>query len=121
MSDAKRIATTYIDTWNAADESQRQRLLQQHWTDDATYVDPLIRGAGAQQISGLVGAVQARFPGFRFALTGTPNGHGDYVRLSWSLGPDGSDAPIEGSDVVHLRDGKIASVIGFIDRAPAAA
>jgi len=121
MSDATRIATTYIDTWNAADEAQRRRLFQQHWTDDATYVDPLMRGAGAQQISGLVGAVHERFPGFRFALTGTPNGHGDYVRLSWSLGPDGRDAPIEGSDVVQLRDGKIAGVVGFIDNAPAAA
>src|SRR5262245_52086325 len=83
MSDVTRIATTYIDTWNADDETQRRRLLRQHWTDDATYVDPLMRGAGAQQISGLVGAVHERFPGFRFALIGTPNGHGDYVRLSW--------------------------------------
>ena len=61
----------------------------------------------------------SRFPGFRFTLLGTPDGHGDYVRLAWALGPDGSPAPIEGSDVVTLEGGRIRRVIGFIDRAPA--
>ncbi|MGE5115216.1 MAG: nuclear transport factor 2 family protein [Betaproteobacteria bacterium] len=121
MHDAAAIARTYVDTWNEPDEARRRSMLSRHWTEDASYVDPLMRGEGAAQISGLVGAVQQRFPGFRFALTGTPNGHGDVVRLSWSLGPAGAEPPIEGSDVVVLRDGRIRSVIGFIDRAPAAA
>ena len=79
-----------------------------------------MRADGTVQVAGLVAAVQQRFPGFRFALTGTPDGHGEFVRLSWSLGPEGGAAPIEGSDVVELRDGRIGRVIGFIDRAPAA-
>ena len=87
MHDAAAIARTYVDTWNEPDEARRRSMLSRHWTEDASYVDPLMRGEGEAQISGLVGAVQQRFPGFRFALTGTPNGHGDVVRLSWSLGP----------------------------------
>jgi hypothetical protein len=120
MLDATRIARSYIDTWNEAAAEPRRSLLGSHWTDDASYVDPLMRASGPQQIGELVAAVHQRFPGFRFRLTGTPNGHGDYVRLSWSLGPDRGEPPIEGSDVVCLRDGKIHAVIGFIDRAPAA-
>ena len=120
MTDAAAIARHYIDTWNEPDEARRRALLARHWSEDASYVDPLMRADGTVQVAGLVAAVQQRFSGFRFALTGTPDGHGEFVRLSWSLGPEGGAAPIEGSDVVELRDGRIGRVIGFIDRAPAA-
>ena len=119
MSDHQVIAQAYMATWNETDATKRQALLKQHWADTARYVDPLMSAHGAEQISGLVAAVHTRFPGFRFTLTGTPNGHGRYLRLSWSLGPAGAEPPVEGSDVVVLEDGRIAEVIGFIDRAPA--
>ena len=121
MFDPKSVAQAYLETWNEPDEDLRRSLLSQHWTATATYVDPLMRAEGTQQIAGLVGAVQQRFPGFRFRPSGTPDGHGDYVRLSWTLGPFGGEPPIEGSDVVILRDGRISQVIGFLDRAPAMA
>jgi hypothetical protein len=120
MLEPLSIATAYLDTWNQRSAAQRQALLDRHWNDDARYVDPLMSGHGTTQIGGRMAAVQQRFPDYRFALLGKPDGHGDYVRLSWSLGPDAGEAPIEGSDVVRLRDGRIAEVIGFIDRAPAA-
>jgi hypothetical protein len=112
------IARAYLDTWNETDPAKRQSLLKKYWADEATYVDPLMSAEGSEKISSLVGAVHQRFPGFRFKLTGTPNGHGKYVRLSWSLGPDGAEPPIEGSDVVVADAGQIRQVIGFIDRAP---
>jgi hypothetical protein len=120
MSQPQNIAQAYIDTWNALDDTQRQQLMARHWADDARYVDPMMQGDGPTQIASLVGAVHQRFPGFRFRLTGTPDGYGDVVRLSWSLGPEDGEAPIEGSDVVCLSDGRIRRVIGFIDRVPAA-
>ena len=121
MSDPLAIATRYLDTWNETDPERRRRRLAEGWTDDARYVDPLMSGRGAAEIDGLIGAVHARFPGFRFAVVGAPNGHGDHARFSWSLGPAGAEPPIEGSDVVALRDDKIADVIGFLDRVPAPA
>jgi hypothetical protein len=120
MSDPVTVARAYLDTWNETDDERRRSLLRQHWTNDACYADPLMRGEGEAHIAGLVAAVHQRFPGFRFRLLGTPSGHGEYVRLAWSLGPQGSEPPIEGSDVVVLQDGRIRQVIGFIDRAPAA-
>jgi hypothetical protein len=118
MLEPLAIANAYLDTWNQRSGAQRQALLERHWSDDARYVDPLMAGRGPAQIDGLMAAVQQRFPDYRFTLLGRPDGHGDYVRLSWSLGPVAGEAPIEGSDVVRLRDGKIHEVIGFIDRAP---
>ncbi len=120
MSNPAAIASAYLATWNETDATKRLSLLTTHWTGDASYVDPLMGAEGIAQISGLVGAVHERFPGFRFELTGTPNGHGRYVRLAWTLGPEGAEPPIEGSDVVLLDEGRIGQVIGFIDRAPAA-
>ncbi|HSC63703.1 MAG TPA: nuclear transport factor 2 family protein, partial [Caldimonas sp.] len=98
MSDPLAIASRYLATWNETDAQRRRRLLAETFTDDAGYVDPLMSGSGAAQLDGLIGGVHARFPGFRFAVLGTPDGHGDHVRFSWSLGPAGAEAPIKGSD-----------------------
>jgi hypothetical protein len=121
MTEPTSIAIQYLQAWNETDPDRRARLLREHWADDARYVDPLMRGEGLQQIDALIAGVHARFPGFRFALAGAPDGHGEHVRFSWSLGPAGSEPPIAGSDVVELRDGRIARVVGFLDRVPATA
>ena len=119
MTNPRNIAERYIALWNEADADIRRDLLAQHWTEDATYVDPLMAGTGTAEIDGLVAGVKARFPSFAFKLIGNPDGHGDHVRFSWTLGPgDFADAPIEGTDIVRLRDGRIYSVTGFLDRMP---
>ena len=119
MFDPTSVAQAYLETWNESDEDLRRSLLSKHWAATATYVDPLMHGEGTHQIASLVGAVHQRFPGYRFRPSGNADGHGDYVRLSWTLGPAEGEPPIEGSDVVILRDGRISQVIGFLDRAPA--
>ena len=117
--DATRTAHAYLNAWNATDPVQREQALARDWSTDARYVDPLMRGDSAADIHALIGALQAKFPGYRFQLLGTPDGHGEHVRLRWALGPDGQDAPIEGSDYIRLKDGRIHEVIGFLDRVPA--
>jgi hypothetical protein len=121
MSNAAAVAQAYLDTWNEPNPTRRAELLGQHWAPQAQYVDPLMAGVGHAQISALVDAVHQRFPGFRFRLAGVPDGHGDHLRLAWTLGPDGAPPPIEGSDTVQLHQGRIAQVVGFIDKAPAGA
>jgi len=119
MIDPRTIADRYIALWNEADAGTRRELLAQGWTEDATYVDPLMAGTGPAEIDGLVAGVKARFPSFAFKLIGNPDGHGDHIRFSWTLGPgDFADAPIEGTDFVRLSNGRIQSVTGFLDRMP---
>ncbi len=119
MSDFHTIAENYIRLWNETEPSRRERLLTDGWAREATYTDPLASVSGHEQISALVGNVQQRFPGFKFTLTRAPDGYGDHLRFGWSLGPTNAEPPIEGSDVVTIRNGRIASVIGFLDKVPA--
>ena len=115
------VADAYLAAWNEVDPARRAALLRTGWTEDARYVDPLMHGEGLDTIGALIGAVHARFPGFRFERLGAADGHGEHVRFAWSLGPTGAEPPIKGSDVVELADGRIRRVIGFLDQVPAGA
>lgn len=121
MNDASTIAETYIALWNEADATVRMGLLDRYWSEDATYVDPIMSGAGHAQVNALIAGVHERFPDFRFSLIGTPDGYDSHVRFAWGLGPEGADAPIKGSDVVRIEDGRLKAVIGFLDQVPATA
>ncbi|MET0529448.1 MAG: nuclear transport factor 2 family protein [Microvirga sp.] len=120
MTDATSIATRYIALWNETDADRRQALLADLWTEDGTYIDPLMQGSGHSQIDALISAVHQRFPTFRFALLCQPDGNGNNVRFSWQLGPEGADGPIKGTDFVTLDNGRLKEVVGFLDQVPAA-
>ena len=119
MLEARKIAEQYIKVWNETDDAIRRHMFRSSWTDDARYVDPLATASGPQEISAMIGGVQQRFAGFKFKLSGAPNGHNEHIRFSWIFRPPDADPPIEGSDVLSLRDRRIAQVIGFLGRVPA--
>ena len=121
MSDPKTLAERYIAAWNETDPGRRRALIGGLWTEDASFVDPVMQGEGHDGINAVIAGVQGRFPGFRFALIGAPDGFGDYLRLSWGLGPAGADAPLKGADFMAVRDGRLATVTGFFDQVPAPA
>jgi hypothetical protein len=109
----------YLATWNETDTAARRALLAEHWTEDASYTDPLVQVTGRDAIDATIAAVQAQFPGFVFAPGSTVDAHHDQARFTWTLGPAGTDAPIVGFDVVVSdEDGRIATVLGFLDRVP---
>jgi hypothetical protein len=119
--DAADVAQRYIALWNETDAARRQQMLDTGWAPDAHYVDPMMQASGRDAISALVGGVHQRYPGFRFALAGNADAHGDNVRFSWTLGPSGADDLIQGTDFVQLEAGKLRSVTGFLDKVPAGA
>lgn len=112
------IAETYIAAWNETDAAVRRAMIADTWTADATYIDPLAAVAGHEGVDALIAGVQERFPDFRFALIGQPDGHGEHVRFSWGLGPDGAEAPIKGTDYVRVEGGRLKMVTGFLDQVP---
>lgn len=87
--DPQDIAARYIACWNERDPERRRALLHALWTEDATYIDPLMRSDGREGIGALIKGVQARFPDYRFVVTGRPDGHADRVRFTWALGSVG--------------------------------
>jgi len=121
MTNIQNIATNYIELWNERAADRRRDMLKANWTDDASYIDPLMSGDGRDGVDALIAGVQQRFPEFKFRLLGEPNGFGDHLRFSWGLGPDGGDSPIKGTDFAVLSDGRIRSITGFLDQVPAGA
>ena len=118
MSQAITVAERYIAAWNEKDPAARRDALSAQWARSAVYRDPIAHAEGLDAIDSMIAGVQTRFPAFRFALKHPATGYGDIVRLAWSLGPKLGEAPIEGSDVVVLAEGKIKEVIGFLDKVP---
>jgi SnoaL-like domain len=119
MSDPAAIARRYIEAWNEKDAPRRRALIADLWADDAVFRDPIMAGDGHDGVDAVIAGVQARFPDFRFNLIGQADGFGDFVRLSWGLGPEGGDAPLKGTDFGRLEGGRLKTVTGFFDQAPA--
>jgi hypothetical protein len=111
------VVDTYLAAWNERDDDRRRELVADTWTDDGTYLDPLMSGAGVEQITAMIGAAQAQFPGHRFTLSAGPDTHNDVVRFSWSLAA--GDGPVAaGQDfAVMAPDGRFRTVTGFLEAA----
>ncbi len=121
MRDFSDLVSKYIEAWNETDAGPRRDLIAEIWASDGRYVDPLADVAGPGQIDGLIGAVQTQFPGLRFRLAGPVDAHHDQARFTWELAPDGADAVVVGFDVARRdEDGRLALVLGFLDKVPAA-
>lgn len=119
--DPATIAGAYLAVWNEADDVRRRDLLEQGWAADARYVDPLMQGEGREGIACMIEVARLQFPGHAFALAGQPDGHGAYVRFSWTLASTSVGTSVGGgTDLVRLDDeGRIAEVVGFVDGAVA--
>ena len=91
------------------------------YTEDSRYIDPMAAAEGREAITATIAAVQQQFPGFVFRLAGPVDGHHNQARFTWELGPAGGPAPIVGFDVaVTDETGRIQTVLGFLDKVPAA-
>jgi hypothetical protein len=122
MSMFEDLAQRYIDTWNETDPTARRAAVDQLYSEDAHYVDPVAVAEGREAIAATIGAVQGQFPGFVFRLAGPVDAHHDQARFGWELGPAGQEAPIVGFDVaVTDASGRIQTVLGFLDKVPSAA
>ena len=87
MTDIQKIATDYIDLWNERASDRRREMLKQNWTDDATYIDPLMSGDGRDGVDALIAGVQQRFPEFDSGCSAKP------TATATICGSDGDSAP----------------------------
>lgn len=113
----------YFEAWNAADPDALTKAVAAAWSAGGGYTDPLADVSGHEAIAAVIAAAHTQFPGFVFRPLGAVDGHHDTARFSWELvsEADGS-APVAGSDVIMLDDeGRITTVLGFLDRVPAGA
>lgn len=117
MHDSNMIAQAYLALWNEERPELRRAALQAAWAPEARYVDPLMEGVGHDGIAAMITTARTHFPGHHFALRGTPDGHGAFVRFGWTLAAPGAPG-VDGTDVLRLdQQGRIAEVIGFLEGA----
>jgi hypothetical protein len=120
MSDFTKLAEQYIATWNETDPAARRALIDQVWAANGQYVDPLAEVSGRDQIDAVIATAQQQFAGMRFRLAGPVDAHHDQARFTWELGPDDT-ALVVGFDVAKRdANGKLALVLGFLDKVPSA-
>ena len=77
----EQVIDQYIAAWNETDPDARRDLIARTWTEDGSYLDPLMSGEGHDGIDAMIGGVQSRFPGYRFRRTGDLDAHHDPVRF----------------------------------------
>jgi hypothetical protein len=118
MPEITTVVDDYIAMWNEADPGARREIVARVWTEEATYVDPLMSGAGQDGIDAMVAAAQQQFPGHTFRLSFGPDAHNDRVRFAWRLvADDGGATAAEGVDFGFLaEDGRLAAITGFLEQ-----
>jgi SnoaL-like protein len=120
MDDPKNLVERYIASFNETDGARRRQLLDTLYASDSTYTDPHVDLQGTEQIDGFISQTQERFPGFIFKLAGLVDAHHGQARFQWHAGPSDDPNQYVGFDVIVTDDGRIRSVYGFMDAAPAA-
>ena len=119
MSDFDAVVEKYVAVWNETDPAARRAAVDELFTADVRYVDPMAAVTGREALDGLIGAVQQQFPGFVFTAGGPVDAHHDQGRFTLRLGRPGEEPPVAGFDVVERApDGRIRLVLGFLDKVP---
>jgi len=121
LSNVNEVIVRYLKAWSERDAKRRRDLVAQTLTEDGTYMDRAREGRGHDGIDAMIAKVQAQFPGYSLNLASGIEAHHDYVRFSW-VGGGTAEAPLyfKGTDfAVIADDGRLKSVIGFVDAAPA--
>jgi hypothetical protein len=120
-TDMNVIAERYIDAWNETDATTRRALIDELYTQDAGYTDPLLDANGRDQIDAAIEGAQQQFAGLVFSLAGPVDSHHDTARFQWHLGAPGADEPlVVGFDVAVAEGGQLRRVYGFLDKVPTA-
>jgi hypothetical protein len=109
----------YLACWNETAPTARRGLIAEHWSEEPSYVDPMVQIEGREALDATIAAVHVQFPGFVFTPVGALDTHHDIARFSWGLGPVGAEPVVIGFDVVITdAEGRIQDVLGFLDRVP---
>ena len=113
--DVTELVDRYCRVWNEAAPSIRENLLASLWANNATYTDPSVHAASAQELLAHIAAVRTRRPGASVLRTSAVDIHHGVARFAWHLAQaDGTVLP-EGIDIAFISsDGsRIERIIGF--------
>lgn len=119
MATTAETIDTYMRAWNEADARKRSALLEQCWSVDGVYIDPMSDVRGRDGLDSAIGGMHAQQTGASIVLASGVDQHHNQVRFRWEFRqPDGKTA-IAGIDYGELAsDGRLARIIGFWGEPP---
>ena len=74
----------YIAVWNETDAACRRSLIARTFAQEASYLDPVLRGDGRDGIDAMIKAVHEKYPGHEFTRTSDVDSHNDQARFPGS-------------------------------------
>jgi hypothetical protein len=122
MTDVSSVIRRYFEIWNETDADERQSLIARTWSESASYADPMFAADGQHGINEMISSLQEQYPGYQVRLASEIDSHNDRARFGWEIvDRDRSELIFSGIDFAVLAsDGRLQSISGFIDHAPAA-
>ena len=107
------------DVFGEDDAGRRRAAIDELFTEDAEFYEPEGIHRGRDAIDRIAGMIRDAQPGLRYSALRPPEEmHGAAGRIQWVAGRPG-EAPVHaGTDVILVRDGRIAAVYLFFDPVP---
>lgn len=106
------ILDSYFAAWNAPDEEERRRRLEESITADVELLDPAGRFHGLDELGDRIGRYRSGMPGTRVVLASDIDVIDNIARYAWTIiGPDGHEV-MQGLDVIEqAEDGRLRRIL----------
>jgi len=106
------------EVFGESDRAKRRSAIKELYTDDCVvYVPPGILH-GHDELDKFAGDLRATHPHFAYAPHDSPQALHNAGRLAWGSGPRGGAPAYTGTDVIIVRDQKIAALYVFLNSPP---
>lgn len=116
MKEIEELVDRYFISLNEPDDKKRRDLIKQVWSDKGKFgVVPFIEGDGLAGIDEVTKGGITKFPGATVRRTSKVDGSGNYYRWTFTLSTADGKPLSSGVDFAVIADGKLQSVIGFLD------
>ena len=107
------------DVFGEIDPARRRKAIDEIFHEDAVFYEPGDAAyRGRDEIDRIAGVIKAKHPDFRYQPLAPPEEVGNGGRVRWVSGTPGKPPAYAGTDFIVARDGRIAAVYLFFDKAP---
>lgn len=107
------------EVFGEGDDARRRAVVEEIFTEDATFHEPSGVHRGRDDIARIAGVIRSFHPDYIYTVTRPPEQLDDTAgRIQWVSGQPGKPAAYAGTDIGVVRDGRIAAIYLFFDRAP---
>ncbi|MEJ2869724.1 nuclear transport factor 2 family protein [Actinomycetospora sp. OC33-EN08] len=103
-----------LEVFGERDPDRRAAAIARTYAPDVVFSDPEESLTGHDALGAKAQSLLDQAPGFVFAADGPVHVVDDLGHLSWTLGPEGGDPVVRGTDIALVRDGVIARLYTFL-------